>query len=750
MKTLAALVYLFAVYTASALPTYEPFSDATSVTGGTAYNIGSSLANQTNALLQGWGSLGGNFPGPEPTIVASSLSYPGLPSSLGNAVSFTAATNMGARLDLQTNGTSGTFYYSYILKITDISTVPFTPTNNPFAGFADTAGAQPQQLSRLGTKVLTKRVNDGFVLGLGRNNVLADWVYDSTVYNVNDVLFIVGSYELVGGATNVNLWINPPTNTFGATTPPTPTLSATNYTGTGGALNGNGVRAFAILCQFATAPGGIIDELRVEKTWANATGGQPPVPISIDADPNSRTVVVGNTVGFAVRVNGTTPSYQWRRNGGNIIGATTSTYSISSVQTIDAGTFSVVITNNLNSVTSAPAMLDVSATPFRLYNTNLVVLRIGNGAQALTVNGNSMALDQFTTSGSYLNTMNIPDTGGSAITAAGPNVFGSSLTGTLLTRSSDQRLLVVGGYNTSLGYGSSLRDSTASSVPRGLGVIDAFSQYTLSVANTDFYSQTFWRGGITDNGANFWGAATGTAGTYYFGFDASAAVVQTNFGNVRSIGVFNGSIYIVSAVSGNNGVLKLDGMPKTSATANPTLLFPGSTSSSDLEVSPNGNLIYVADDRNAPNGGVQRWQFEGSTWTRAYTLTSGLTNGARYVTADFSGPNPIVYAVSTESDNTRLVKIEDTGAASAGITIALSGANQTFRGLRMGPSETAVLPRPTLSSSRSGNDLVLTWSGAYVLQSTTNAAGPYETISGATSPQTIPMSETLMFYRLSQ
>ena len=46
-------------------------------------------------------------------------------------------------------------------------------------------------------------------------------------------------------------------------------------------------------------------------------------------------------------------------------------------------------------------------------------------------------------------------------------------------------------------------------------------------------------------------------------------------------------------------------------------------------------------------GGIKRYQFDGSTWSLAYTLNNGLDAGARYVMADFSGANPVVYAVTT-------------------------------------------------------------------------------------------------------
>jgi len=178
-------------------------------------------------------------------------------------------------------------------------------------------------------------------------------------------------------------------------------------------------------------------------------------------------------------------------------------------------------------------------------------------------------------------------------------------------------------------------------------------------------------------------------------------------------------------------------------------LFAGSTSSSDLDVSPDGTLIYLADDRNAPLGGIQRWQFDGSTWTNVYTLANGLPNGARYVTANFAGPNPVLYAITTDSENTSLVIIQDTGPASTGTAVASPGANQTFRGLRFGPSETAFVPRPKLGFTREGTDLILNWSGAFVLQSATNVTGMYLDVSGAASPYTNSMvSDPARFFRL--
>jgi glucose/arabinose dehydrogenase len=82
----------------------------------------------------------------------------------------------------------------------------------------------------------------------------------------------------------------------------------------------------------------------------------------ITNQPQSVTVAQGNTATFYVSVTGSTPlSYQWRKNGANISGASSSSYSISSVTTASAGTYSVVVSNASGSVTSNNATLTVTS-----------------------------------------------------------------------------------------------------------------------------------------------------------------------------------------------------------------------------------------------------------------------------------------------------------------------------------------------------------------------------------------------------
>jgi len=84
---------------------------------------------------------------------------------------------------------------------------------------------------------------------------------------------------------------------------------------------------------------------------------------SITTQPGNQTVIAGQTAAFNVSATGTAPlSYQWRKNGANITGATSSSYTTPATTTADSGsTFSVVVTNSAGSATSNNATLTVNA-----------------------------------------------------------------------------------------------------------------------------------------------------------------------------------------------------------------------------------------------------------------------------------------------------------------------------------------------------------------------------------------------------
>jgi len=90
---------------------------------------------------------------------------------------------------------------------------------------------------------------------------------------------------------------------------------------------------------------------------------------TITTQPSSSSVTAGSAASFSVAASGTAPlSYQWRKDGVAISGATSSTYSIGSTSTSDAGSYTVVVANSAGSATSNAATLTVTATAPRLYS----------------------------------------------------------------------------------------------------------------------------------------------------------------------------------------------------------------------------------------------------------------------------------------------------------------------------------------------------------------------------------------------
>lgn len=108
---------------------------------------------------------------------------------------------------------------------------------------------------------------------------------------------------------------------------------------------------------------------------------------SIVRQPSAVSVTAGQPASFSVSVSGTDPmTYQWRKDGVAISGATARIYTIASTVTGDAGAYTVVVTNSAGTVTSSAASLAVAAAPSG-----------GGGSEvpagALALDGSLIALD---------------------------------------------------------------------------------------------------------------------------------------------------------------------------------------------------------------------------------------------------------------------------------------------------------------------------------------------------------------------
>ncbi|HSI51360.1 MAG TPA: hypothetical protein VLA61_24095 [Ideonella sp.] len=111
---------------------------------------------------------------------------------------------------------------------------------------------------------------------------------------------------------------------------------------------------------FLAACGGSAD---APPPGSNPAGG--PQPPQITQQPADLSVTAGQPASFTVAATGSDPlSYQWQRDGSDIVGATSATYSLATTANTDTGAvFRAVVSNVAGSATSNSATLTVTTVP---------------------------------------------------------------------------------------------------------------------------------------------------------------------------------------------------------------------------------------------------------------------------------------------------------------------------------------------------------------------------------------------------
>jgi hypothetical protein len=84
-------------------------------------------------------------------------------------------------------------------------------------------------------------------------------------------------------------------------------------------------------------------------------------PVGITTQPLSQALNPGTLGVLSVAATGTAPiSYQWQKNGAPLSGGTSATYTLASVLPANAGTYTVVVSNVVGSLTSTAAVITVN------------------------------------------------------------------------------------------------------------------------------------------------------------------------------------------------------------------------------------------------------------------------------------------------------------------------------------------------------------------------------------------------------
>lgn len=303
--------------------------------GPIATNLGSSAANAEYLFSSTPG-----VPGPRPPTLTG--------FAAGNtAVDISANTNFGgvrtAPLQLNTN------------TVTIAAWIKPNGSQSPYAGIFMNAATDGTYSG------LNIGMDGGFQIGYTWNNDAATYDFPSTV-TVPD-----GQWSFVAvsvGPTQAVIYAHDGT-TF---------QSSAN--GLPHPVQGfNGLSRIGLDYIYApdTVFNGTIDEVsvfnqtmsagEVFSLYAAGKGGVAPVILADVVAPGS--LAAGETLTLNVDSGGTpTLGYQWRKNGGNLGGATGTSYSKANVTSADDGNYDVVVTNAFGAVTSSVAAITVSGQVF--------------------------------------------------------------------------------------------------------------------------------------------------------------------------------------------------------------------------------------------------------------------------------------------------------------------------------------------------------------------------------------------------
>jgi hypothetical protein len=310
---------------------------------------------------------------------------------------------------------------------------------------------------------------------------------------------------------------------------------------------------------------------------------------------------------------------------------------------------------------------------------DLVVLRTGDGVNALANSTGPISLLELNTGGTVIGSpVTLPSGNG------GLQISGVATSEGQLVLNADHTALTVAGYVPPFGGSGSLSSRSAAIAPRGYVTIDYNRTVSAVTTLTGTYSGNNIRSGfISGSGAWFTGANGSGSGVEYYNGTTSSRIENVN---TRVLGYYGGSLYY-STGSGTTGIYKYSGLPTsaTTATAFLTGITGQGTSPYDFALSPDGNTLYVADDAI----GVQKFSLISGNWTFDYNFTDGLTANEAYgLAVDFSRADPVIYWTSTNN----IWMATDAGSGTTGTSILASGANYAFRGLEFAPQP---VPEPS-------------------------------------------------------
>ena len=449
------------------------------------------------------------------------------------------------------------------------------------------------------------------------------------------------------------------------------------------------------------------------------------------AQPIGAIVNMGESATFSVTVSGTAPlSYQWRRNGVAIPGATGSTFTVTNAQSSSEGSYSVAVSNAAGNIVSNSAQLTVNSLPSFSSQPRAQVALAGStvtfnagaiGGAGLTYQWrkNGVAIAGANNSSLTLTGVTTADAGNyDVMVTNGIGQIGSSLaqltivsapTAPVITAQPASRTAVAGTTAT-LSVAASGAPAPSYQWRKNGGVIAGAVGSTLTLGGVNAGDAASYdvvvsnsAGQVTSAGANLRVIARSYAG-YYFGSFGSSLGSFALFIREDNTGAFLGYLpgstapvmsldvlvndagqftFSQSAIATSAASVSSDGEPARAAALSPvvvsgTIAGDGSLSGT-IQGGASASLVGSLASPVGPTSNVAGFYQAGATTNGSVAYTIAGPNGqafavVRSASASDGGPGAVNTAGQVSVPGSRGVILENISAGTGIITGTSSGA----------------------------------------------------------------------------
>lgn len=329
---------------------------------------------------------------------------------------------------------------------------------------------------------------------------------------------------------------------------------------------------------------------------------------------------------------------------------------------------------------------------------SVVVYRVGNGTTALVDSGSPVFLDEINpATGAVIQSIPLP----TAASGSNNPVFAGNLpTEGLITRSADERRLILTGYAAQSGGGPLQNNS---GIRRVVAQVEANGTVVSSTAPQDYASSGVPTSAASTDGFNFW-MTGGDGGVRYTPANASSSTeILPSPPSLIQVALFEGQLYASTTESnarigaigagapltGPQTLTPLPGLPTTGV--------PYGFFFANLSPTVGGvDTLYVAYD----DQGLRKFNLVDGSWVARGTV-GGDADNYRGLTATVEGTTVTLYATR---DGRELVRLADSSGYNGTLSgtpalVASAPGSGAFRGVALAPRNIAAGVDLTISVS---------------------------------------------------